>query len=172
MQKNISLHSLIFCLLALIPAIILGVSVRYLSDDPQSPLNYLSYLFLIGALVYGQIHWRNNGRDGFMTYGQAFKYVLLFSTWYAILMTIWTFIFFSVIAPEMVDMILEQSRQQMEAQGMPEDQIEVAIEMTRTFTSPLMMSVFSLIGGFITGLILGLITSAFTKKDKPFQPIG
>lgn len=170
MNNSRLIHSLVFSLIAAIPVMLLALVIQMVSDNPQSAWNYLSYLFMFGALLFGQMQWRDKGLGGFMTYGQGFKYTLLFSMWYGIIMAIWTILFFSVIAPDLTDRILELSRQNMESQGMPEDQIEIGIEMARKFTSPAMMAIFGLIGNFILGLLLGLITSAIAKKDKPVQP--
>ena len=171
MPKSLSLHSLLFSLLAVIPAMLLGVILMYTSDNPQSGWNYLSYLFLLGALIYGQLNWRKVGRDGFMTFGQAFKYALMLSMWYAVLIAIWTYIFFAIISPDIMDKMLEISRQQMEAQGLPEDQIEMGLEMSKKFMTPGIIAAFALIGGFIFSLIIGLISSAITQKNNPVPPM-
>lgn len=170
MNNSRFMHSMVFSLIAAIPVMLLALLIQTVSDDPQSAWNYLSYLILFGALLFGQMQWRDKGMGGFMTYGQGFKYTLLFSLWYSIIMAIWTIVFFMVISPDMTERILELSRQQMEKDGMPEDQIEIGIEMARKFTSPAMMAVYGLIGNFVLGLLLGLITSAIAKKDKPVQP--
>jgi hypothetical protein len=170
MNNSRSLHSLVFSLIAAVPVMLLAVLIQMVSDNPQSAWNYLSYLFLLGALMLGQLSWRKNALGGYMTFGQAFRYSMLFLMWYSIIMAIWTVLFTTVIAPDMVDRILEQSRQQLESKGISEDQIEIGLEMTRKIMNPAMMAVFALFGNFIFGLLFGLLASAFTKKDKPFQP--
>lgn len=170
MNNSRLMHSLVFSLIAAIPVMLLALVIQMVSDNPQSAWNYLSYLFLLGAIIMGQISWRNKALGGYMTFGQAFKYSMLFLMWYSIVIAIWTILFTTVIAPDMVDRILEQSRQQLESQGMPEDQIEMGLEVTRKIMNPAAMAIFALLGNFIFGLLFGLLGAAITKKDKPFQP--
>ncbi|TND07976.1 MAG: hypothetical protein FD123_2784 [Bacteroidetes bacterium] len=163
------MHSLVFCLLAVIPAMILG-ALTYMTGMVGSPLNYLSYAFLIGALVFGQLHWRKSAQGGYMTYGHAFVYGLLFSVWYSLIIALWTYIFMTFIATDFADQIMEMSRQQMEADNLPEDQIDMALSITSKFMTPGIMVFFAILGGLLLGTIFSLITSAFTKKDRnPFD---
>ncbi|MTI21229.1 DUF4199 domain-containing protein, partial [Fulvivirga sp. RKSG066] len=55
----------------------------------------------------------------------------------------------------------------MQESGMSDDQIDQAMSMTETFTSPELMAVFGILGGLFFGFIISLIISAFTKNSNP-----
>jgi hypothetical protein len=57
----------------------------------------------------------------------------------------------------------EQARRQMEGQGMTEEQVEMAMQWTETFTGPLGI-VLGLVIGAILGAIIGAIAALIFKK--------
>jgi hypothetical protein len=67
----------------------------------------------------------------------------------------------------LIQKILEKSEQQMLDQNTPDDQIEIAMEMTRKFTTPIFIAFTVIIAQVIMGLIFGLITAIFLKRENP-----
>jgi len=62
----------------------------------------------------------------------------------------------------------EQLYSQWEEQGMPEEQMEMAWNMTSNFMGPIPMFFISVIGGVIFGAIIGLIMGAILKRERPY----
>ena len=71
----------------------------------------------------------------------------------------------------MVDKILEMSQQQMVERGMPEDQLETAMNMTRKFMTPGWMFLFTILTYTFVGFLLSLFISIFMKRNQenPFN---
>ncbi len=57
--------------------------------------------------------------------------------------------------------------EKMEDQGLDDDAIEKAMEITDKFMSAEMMPVWTIVGMLFFGFILSLIISIFTKKNNP-----
>lgn len=64
------------------------------------------------------------------------------------------------------------AEEQLVTQGkLPEEQIEMAIQMVSKFQSPMILLVMGIFGGALAGLIISLITSIFTQK-RPADPFA
>jgi hypothetical protein len=58
------------------------------------------------------------------------------------------------------------TEEQIIKQGrVPEEQLEMAVNMASKFQTPVMMLVMSVVGGALIGLVISLITSIFVKKN-------
>jgi hypothetical protein len=80
------------------------------------------------------------------------------------------FISFSFIDPEMVQRILDSTQEQMIQQGMPDAEVEKALDMARRFMTPTWLFLLSIAGSAFMGFLFSLFTSIFLKKDSnPFQ---
>ncbi len=130
----------------------------------------ISYLFLLGGMVWGTLEYRKKAGNGFITYGQAFTSSFIIGMIAGVLVTIYSFIFIQYINPGMINEIIEQARVQMQDKNLTEDQIEAALDMTRKFTTPGLMTVFGLGAYALVSAILGLIAAIFLKKPDPNAP--
>lgn len=162
--QNRFAHASIFASLAAISTMILGAGL-YMAGLYQSPLAWLGYVFLASAMAWGQVQWRNKVKGGAMGYGHAFGYGMLFSITYVVLSAIWMFVFLTFIAPDYMEKALSISEQQMIDKNLPQEQIDMAMRITRQFMTPGFMIAMVFIGGGIMSTIISLIVSAFTKKD-------
>lgn len=137
-------------------------------------LNNLSYIILIALLCVGVRKWRLQS-GGYLTFGDAYKHLMLQSLVYSLIMSVWVVVFSVYIAPGLIEdrMLMEQAK--MEDQGMPQEQIDMAMDIARMLTQPAMLVVFTLIGGMIFYAVVNLIIAAIMKKDPPpaqFMPPG
>ena len=81
-----------------------------------------------------------------------------------------TVLFFNVIAPDMLEKIIAASQEKMLEQGQDEKTMEMALEYTKKFMTPMWLFVFSVLGSAFMGFLFSLIISVFMKKDQtPFQ---
>ncbi|HNL37502.1 MAG TPA: hypothetical protein PKH43_00165 [Saprospiraceae bacterium] len=55
---------------------------------------------------------------------------------------------------------------QWEAQGMSEEQIEMAGSMSGWFTNPVFLFISQIFSGTLAGIFFGLIAGAIMKKDR------
>ncbi|MCI5080714.1 MAG: DUF4199 domain-containing protein [Saprospiraceae bacterium] len=128
--------------------------------------NIINWVIMGGAFFMAVRHHRDEELGGSITFGRGFQVGFLASLVIAVITAIWTFVFFSFIAPDVLSTIVDASKEQMiEQQGMSAGDAEEAMGMVGwMFTAP-MMTVFASIGTIITGVIISLIVAAIMKKD-------
>lgn len=127
----------------------------------------LSLALNITILVLAIKYHRDNELGGYITFGRGFQTGMLTTFFYAIIATVWAFVFFNFIAADMMTEIQDAMVEQWEAQGMSDEQIEQAQGFTGFMSSPLFMVGAAFVGSLIWGAILSLIISAVVKKDPP-----
>jgi hypothetical protein len=109
---------------------------------------------------------------GTISYGQALGFGTLMVMFASIVSAIYTFVFIKYIDPEFIDKILIMTEEQLIQQGIPDEQIEMGIEMQKKFMTPTIMSLFTIPTYTFMGFIFSLITSIFLKKKSeeiPFE---
>jgi riboflavin transporter FmnP len=129
-------------------------------------LGYLSYLIIIGGIILGIKNFRDHEQQGFITYGKAVGAGVLTVVFASIIMAIFNYILFKVIDPNLIEKGMEIARTQMMEKNLNDDQIEMAMKMTRTIMSPGVMAIITILGNAFMGTIFSLIIAAFMKKDK------
>lgn len=133
-------------------------------------LLFLVLIFLVS--YFGIQHRKEIG--GFLSFGKSWMYSMQLLVAAGILGTIFNILLYNVIDPELPAMLADQSvenaAEMMSSFGMPEDQMEEALDKTRTDTLD-RFTVMGAIKGFAIGLIfyaiLSLITGAIIKKKEP-----
>jgi len=134
--------------------------------DMRQKLGYV--VLLISAFLFYKftVDYRQNSMNGELSYGGSFKFQLSMSVIYAVINSIYTYVLFVILDPNMIEQIKEVAAQQMYDNNMSEEQVEAAIQMQSLFMTPTFMTITALIATFFTGLVIALIVSIFTKKEK------
>ena len=122
----------------------------------------LSWVVYIGTIVMAVRFHRDNQLGGYISFGRAFGIGMIATLAMAVISAIWTYLFFSVIAPEVLDIMSEAA-----LENMPADQAEQAGDMMGMFMSGGFMSIAVLFGTLFTGAIISLIVAAIMKKPRP-----
>jgi hypothetical protein len=125
----------------------------------------LSYLTTILFIFLGTKKFRDELNDGMISYGKAVWSGVLISFFSAVLLGFFMYIFLQYIDPAMIDKILEQSEQQMLESGNSDEQIEVAMEYVKKFSTPSVISLMSILLNTFLGLIFSLVIAAILKKE-------
>jgi hypothetical protein len=130
-------------------------------------LGYIGYVFLIGGMVWGTLEYRKKYLGGFMTYGKAFTSCFMTGLYAGILISVYMFIFAKFIHPGFIQELLDISRQAIYEtnSGMTDEQVEQALEISAKFMTPVMMTVWSLVGYLFASAIFGLLAAIFLKKE-------
>ena len=146
-------------------ALIVVSLVLYLLDMTEASwAQWVSYA-IIAAMIYLGTQAKRTSQDGFISYGQGLSTGTGIAFFASILVAFYTFVFFSFIDPDMLEELILRTEDQMYDQGMPDDQVEMAMSMTRKFMMPGPMAAMVVLSYTIVGLIVSLITSAILKKE-------
>jgi hypothetical protein len=133
---------------------------------PHWILNVLNFALMIGFIVWGIKAFKaDNG--GFLKMGQAIKVGLGIALIASVIGIIYLFLFANVIEPEFQTNMVTAIEQNIMEQNpdMPEEQLEMALNMGTKFATPGMMAVMSLAGALFFGLIISLIAGAVMKNE-------
>lgn len=154
--------------------IMLSLVLFLLELDQSKPLQLLSYVILLAGILLSQLNYRNKYFNGYIEYGKAFTVGMLTSICLAIIMGVYTFIFFKYINPGAMEEVMVQTEQQMMDRGMSDMEIEQGMMMASKFNSVGVFTFFAVVGNIVIGIIISLITAIFVKKeDDSFgQPVA
>jgi len=127
--------------------------------------SYATYPVLIAGIVYAQLSFRKS-LGGEMTYGQALGVGILALIFASVVSGIYTYLMYAVIDPSLQEQLRIVTEQKIIEQGkVPDEQLDMVMEMTTKFQKPAVLAVMGILGGGFVGLIISLITAIFTKKN-------
>ncbi|SHE74527.1 Protein of unknown function [Mariniphaga anaerophila] len=128
----------------------------------------LTFVFL---LIFSKNYRKEMG--GYISFSDAFQFGLLAILFSVILSTVYNYIFHTLIDPEYTKNIMMVMQQKtityMENAGVPETQIDKAIEKFEDLPSLWDTLRQGIVSGLISGVILSLITAAIVKKKEEFS---
>ncbi|MCF6357453.1 MAG: DUF4199 domain-containing protein [Draconibacterium sp.] len=144
---------------------ILTSVVFYVMGNPFSKVNqYLMYPIMIVGIALAQISYKKS-LGGEITYGQAFGVGLLAMIFASVISGIYTYLLYEVIDPSLQEQLRIFTEEEIMKNGIPEEQLEMAVNMSAKFQKPIIMFVMAIFGGAFMGAIISLITAIFTKKN-------
>ena len=132
----------------------------------NSWLGSISYLIMIAGIVMATKTYRDQEQEGFISYGRALGVGTLTSVFAGIISAFFTYLLYTVIDPGLIEKMYATMEQAYYEAGMSDSQMEMAMNMAKKFTNPVMMAVFGLLGSAFLGFIFSLITSIFLKKEQ------
>ncbi|MCF6241756.1 MAG: DUF4199 domain-containing protein [Bacteroidales bacterium] len=150
---------------------IYSLIIYFLGATLEKWAAYPSYIIMIAGIIYATIQYRDNMLNGSITYGKALGFGTLVMLFAGIILAIYSYVLYTLIDPDLITRILEKAEEEMVNKGLPDEQIEMALEMQSKFMKPWIMSVMSIFGSVFAGFIISLFTSIFLKKevqDNPF----
>jgi hypothetical protein len=153
-----------WALIALVTSIIITYAIQFLNVDPNSAVKYVGFLPLIVFLFLTQKEYRDL-LGGYMTFGEGFLSGFLFAVFLGILSAVFTYLYYAILSPEMIDKTLAASQAKMGEQNLSQDQIDKAMEISRKYFS-VIATVAVLFSTAIFGVIIALIGAAIFKKER------
>lgn len=166
MEKKVShiTAGLIIAGLLIVYSMVLTFSEQYANRS----LGFLSLLILVVGLVYFIMQY-GKSVDHSATFGQLFGFGFKTTAVATIIVIVFQVLFF-LIFPEYRDKMEEVSREQMYKQGLKDQQVDQAIDMTRRFFWTFLIA-GTLVSNLFVGAIGSLIGAGITKKtpQSPFQ---
>ena len=146
--------------------VLLGLIFYFLDLTTANWTQWVSFVVGIVVMVYCLIAYRNEYRGGFASYGQIFTMALAISIIAAIIGTIYTYLLFGLLDPDLVDKIrLAAEERIMNNPRIPESFYDQAMERLEKSLSLKRMVMNAFIFGTVMNVILSLIVAAFVKKE-------
>ncbi len=141
-----------------------------IGDDGQPPSTWLqliaSIVLYAGLLYLGMKAYRDVDNHGELTFGRAVVWSLGFGAVLGLVSAVFALLFYNVLAPDLLNDMLEGQMVMIEEQGGSEEQIEMTESVMGTMFNPWVMSLTGLISAIITSLIVGMLV-ALTLKTPP-----
>lgn len=141
--------------------------VLYFADlQFESWSKWLQTLIMISTIILGIKVIADANKGKLISFGGLFKAGMIITIIVTIISIVYFLIYTNFIEIDFVGKVLEESRKQMAEKGLSEEQIDQALSMSKSFMSPGIMVVFSLIGSLIFGAIASVIGAAIFKNEK------
>ncbi|HEX2934924.1 MAG TPA: DUF4199 domain-containing protein [Bacteroidales bacterium] len=128
-------------------------------------LNMLSYVILIGGIMYGIKQVRDKIQNGFISYGRAVGSGTLVALFASIILAFYMFILMKYVDNSMIAKSIELTQQKWSEGGMTDDQVESMTKMVEPFITPGFMAFGTVFSITFVGVIISLIVAAFMKKE-------
>jgi hypothetical protein len=147
-------------------ALILLSVIFYVTGKPFSKTaQYLSYPIMIGGIILAQINYKK-ALGGTLTYGQAVGVGVLTMVFASVISGLYTYLLYAVIDPSLQEQMRIFTEEQIIKQGrVPEEQMEMAVNMAAKFQTPPMLFIMSVVMGAFFGVVVSLISAIFIKKN-------
>jgi hypothetical protein len=136
--------------------------------NPHWSKSIIDGVVFIGVIFYG-IKQFKEANGGFLTWGEGVKIGVGIAVLGGAIVVIYNYLFMSFIEPDFMNQLMEVQNQMLIDQGMSEEQIEAANEMSQAFQSPGIMAAGGIIAYAIGGFIVSAITAAIMKKSEEEQ---
>lgn len=129
-------------------------------------LGFISIALSVVFIVLAMREFRTLN-EGYLSLGEGVGVGTLVSAISGLISATFSTIYTTFIDTAFYERLADTMQEQWEKQGLSDDQIEQASEMTKMFQSPGLLFAFGLIGAVVFGLILSLIIAAIMRKKRP-----
>lgn len=146
--------------------ILYSTAIMISNQMGNQTLGYIVYL-IMGVGLYLAMNDFKKENVGFMTFGQGLGLGTMMSTIVGLISSFYSFAYMKFIDSSIPDQILKNAEREMEKKGLPDDQIEQAMEYSKMFMSPGFMFMAGVFFTVLLGFLLSLVLSAIIKKDRP-----
>lgn len=171
--KNAAIKSgLIVGLVGVIISMLLYVMDATLMVDWK--IQILSFVISLFLFVYFGKKYRNEEQEGFMPFGDAFKFNFVAGIVYSIVVGVFSILLFNVIDTELSEVITEQTLETTESMletfGTPQSDIDKALEDVEKDLEGKFSTVELLKGSWawlLSAAVYGLIAGAIIQKSRP-----
>jgi hypothetical protein len=130
-------------------------------------VGYLSFIFMVLAIVMAIKDRRDNVNPGEIRFGQAFSTGFTVVIVAAITGAIFFYIYANYINPELETYMTEQMHQGMEEQrgSMTDEEFEQAKKFSGMMSSPVTMAITQVLMVLLLGSVISAICAAILKRD-------
>ena len=146
-------------------SILYSTAIMVSGQIGNQALGYPVYLIIAVGIYLAMSEFKKENQ-GFMSYGQGLGLGTLMSAISGLISSFFSMAYMKFIDPTISDQIMKKAMEEMEKKGIPDDQIDQAMEISKMFMNPGAMFVLGLLGAVLIGFIFSLIIAAIVKKDK------
>ncbi len=171
-KSSIGKVSLNYGLIVGVLLILWSLIMHIFDINRESYISFISYLILLGGIIWGSKIYRDHYSGGFITYGKSFSVGFLVGLFGSILASIFLFIFLKYIDPATFAEILENTLNKSELNilesnpDISDQGLEQALSMVEKFTTQFTIAAGVFIMNVIVSVVFSLITSIFIKKEE------
>jgi hypothetical protein len=148
-----------------ITGIVYTLLIYFLDLTFNQYAGYFYYLVQLFLMYYLLKSYRDNYKNGYLTYGQAFGAGVVISVYAALLSAVFTYILYSYIDTDLIAKQLAFVEETYIKNGMPQTTIDSAMKVQAKIMKPAIMAPISIFGGTAFGAIVALIVAIFVKKE-------
>jgi hypothetical protein len=153
--------------------IVFSMILYFTGQIANQTLSYLQYVILIGGIIWSCMSYARQ-LNGNVTFGNVFAHGFKTTAVVIVLVTIYTILAIKVLFPEMLNIIIEQAKENMRKQpNVTDEQIDKGVDfMKNNFMTFAIAGIILMFG--IVGLISSLIGAAVAKKNPqdPFSQVN
>lgn len=140
--------------------------VMYFFDLTLNSVQKWIFVALQFVILYFLVKmYRDNYKHGLLSYGEALGAGMIIFLYYSIIAAIFMYILYTLIDPNMVDKQMVMAEEELLKRGIPQDQIDISMNVTEKLMIPAVQAPFSIIINMFYGLIISLIVAAFVRKE-------
>jgi hypothetical protein len=145
--------------------IVYSLLVYFLNLSFNKAQSYVFMIVQIAVLFFLVKSYRDNYKNGMITYGEALGAGIIICLYYAIIMAIFTYLLYTVIDKGLLDKQLAFTEEMMQKKGLPQSAIDAGMSMQKKIMTPAFMAPISIFGNMFWGLIISLVVAAFARKE-------
>ena len=157
-------------LILAISLIVLSLVIQLSGLMGNQAVSLINYLLIIIMVYLAQSSFKKEG-DSYMSYGQGLGIGTLSIAIGTTVSSIFMYVYMKFIDETMLEKIKDLQYDKMIEQGMSEDQIDQAMEMSAAFMTPEIITIMAILVTMFIGFILTLIITAITKNTNPAESV-
>jgi hypothetical protein len=161
--KKLIINGLIISL----PVILMSVLIYVFEKNDSTVLGWLTTILFAVTIFFVQRNFRDSHFNGYASYGQLFGNTLLMMLIAMLIFGLYTYLFYKIIAPEQIDVLMESAKAILYQNDMlSDDQIETTMEMQKKILTPAFLAISNAFSYFFWGVIIDLIASIINKRNR------
>jgi hypothetical protein len=146
--------------------VVLTLILYFFDLITNKSLGYVTLLIEAVILYFMIKSFRDNYLNGYISYGKSVGAGVVIFLYSTIISIIFSYILYKYIDPGLINKMLAISEEAMAKKGgMTQEQIDVAMNMTKKMMKPEIIVITGLFANMFMGTIISLIVSIFTRKE-------
>jgi hypothetical protein len=138
---------------------------------PGIGIQAIQWVIIFGLIYYGQIKYRDDYRNGILSYSQSLGFGILVGFFSSLIFALFFVVLVKIIDPGYIDKLLQAMEQKMyEANKISDEQIQTIMNMYKQKMTVGTMVIASVFMMTLISFLVSLVTSIFVKKEEtPFS---